>query len=247
MYGICPLCREERQIVRSHIIPEFFLRAVFDETGRALAIHGEPRPARLVQQAFMHRLLCKECEGFLNDEYEMPFLAFWRHALPGVIWGPNYLLKVPDYGRFKLFLLSVLWRAGVCHEGAFAKVNLADHESTLREMLLRHVPHSMHDFPIMGALLLVPDSLQVSFAVVSPFKTTWEGSDGYMFSFGGCLWQFILRHEPLAAWTHEWMLMDDGRLGLPAVEVSQLGALDRTLTGYVRLANEKGWRNPWER
>lgn len=247
MNGICPLCRNRRQIVRSHIIPEFFLRAVLDDSGRALAIHGSPRPARLVQQAFMHHLLCKNCEAFLNDEYEMPFLAFWREALPSVVWGPNYLLRVPDYARFKLLLLSVLWRAGVCQERAFARVNLAEHEPTLREMLLQRAPLSMHDYPIMGAVLLIPDSLQVAFTVVSPFKTMWEGSPGYMFGFGGCMWHFVLRREPLAAWTHEWMLMDDGRIGLPVIELSKLGAIDRSLTGYVKLATKKGWRNPWAR
>jgi hypothetical protein len=245
MKNICPLCRQERQIVRSHIIPEFFLRAVRDDKGRAIAIPGSPRPARLVQQAFMHRLLCKDCEAFLNKEYEAPFLAFWRKAVPTIIWGPIYLLTVPDYARFKLFLLSVLWRAGVCLEGAFARVKLGEHESNLRQMLLERSPFTMHDFPVMGPLLLVPNSVQVAFTVVTPFETTWEGSPGYMFAFGGCLWHFVLRHEPLAVWTHEWMLMEDGRLGLPAIDLAQLGAIDRSFSNYLELANKKGWRNPW--
>src|SRR5207244_3206315 len=134
--GLCPLCRNERQLIRSHIIPEFFLRAVQDEHGRALAIPGSPGPARLVQQAFMHRLLCADCDGFLNVEYEIPFLAFWRQAVPAIAWGHNYLLTVPDYARFKLLLLSVLWRAGVCRQGAFARVDLLEHEPTLRHMLV---------------------------------------------------------------------------------------------------------------
>lgn len=244
--GLCPLCQTEQKLIRSHIIPEFFLRAVQDENGRALAIHGSPRPARLVQQAFMHRLLCAECDGFINTEYEVPFLAFWREAVPGIAWGRNYLLAVPDYARFKLLLLSVLWRSGVCTEGAFAKVDLAQHEPELRHMILKREPRSMHDFPIFGALLLAPESLQVAHTLISPFATTWNESRGYMIGFGGCLWHFVLRHEPLEQSAHEWILREDGRVGFPAIHLNQLGNIDRSFRGYVELATTKGWRDPWQ-
>jgi|SRR5215212_888289 len=247
MKGVCPLCGNERKLILSHIIPEFFLRAILDEDGRALAIRGSPRPARLVQQAFMHRLLCAECDGFINSEYEIPFLAFWRQAVPGVVFGSNYLLTVPDYAKFKLLLLSVLWRAGVCRDGAFERVQLGEHESTLRHMLLNREPLSTHDFPIFGALLLAPESLKVVHTLISPFATEWEGSRGYMIGFGGCLWHFILRREPLAEWTHKWILNEGGRIGFPAIHLNQLCAIDRTFKGYVHLALEKGWRDPWQK
>jgi hypothetical protein len=247
MEGICPLCQKHGKIIRSHIIPEFFRRAVSDEDGRAVVIHGALRPARMVQQAFMHPLLCAECDGFVNTEYEMPFLAFWRQAAPGLAWGRNYLLTVPDYARFKLFLLSVLWRAGVCRVGAFAKVDLQECEPVLRDMLLNRDALSMHDFPIFGALLLVPESLQVAHTLVSPVSTEFEGSRGYMIGFGGCLWHFMLRREPLPVWAHEWILMEDGRIGLPTIHLNQLGNIDRTFKDYIELATSKGWRNPWEK
>jgi hypothetical protein len=88
MNGVCPLCQNVSVLVKSHVIPEFFLRAVFDERGRAIAVHGEPQPARLVQQAFRYRLLCDGCEQFINTEYEIPFLDFWREAVPGIVWVP---------------------------------------------------------------------------------------------------------------------------------------------------------------
>ena len=245
--GVCPLCQHEHEIIRSHIIPEFFLRAVQDDEGRALAIRGTPSPARIVQQAFMHPLLCAECDNFLNVEYEIPFLNFWREAVPGIAWGRNYILTVPNYTKFKLLLLSVLWRAGVCHDGAFKDVTLGNYEPTLRRMLLTGTPLSMHDFPIFGALLLVPGSLQIAHTLISPFATEWEGSRGYMIGFGGCIWHFVLRRKPLTPWAHEWILMDDGRIGFPLLHVDQLGNVDRSFRGYIQLAREKGWRDPWHK
>jgi len=194
----------------------------------------------------MYPLLCAACDGFLNTEYETHFLAFWREAVPGIAWGPNYLLTVPNYANFKLFLLSILWRAGVCREGEFSKVDLGEHESTLRNMLKNRQALSMHDFPIFAALLLVPDSLQVAHTLVSPFATEFDGSRGYMIGFGGCLWHFMLRREPLPSWTHDVILAEDGRIGLTVIHLNQLGNIDRSFRDYIELATAKGWRNPWE-
>lgn len=243
--GLCPLCQQERKLVRSHIIPEFFVRAIRNEDGRALGFWSSRPLARFVQQAFTYRLLCAGCDNFLNTEYETPFLAFWRQAVPGVAWGRNYLLTVPDYARFKIFLLSVLWRAGVCRDGEFARVDLGGHEPVLRHMIRNCDPLSIHDFPILGAMLLVPDSLQITHTLISPYATEWEGSRGYMIGFGSCLWHFLLRREPLHQRAHEWILMEDGRIGFPLLHLNQLGNVNSIFNGYLEVATAKGWRIPW--
>jgi hypothetical protein len=114
-------------------------------------------------------------------------------------------------------------------------------------MLRKREPLSMHDFPIFGSLLLVPESLQVTHTLVSPFETEWEGSKGYMIGFGGCLWHFVLRREPLEQWNHEWILMEDGRIGLPTIHANDLRPIDRTCRDYAHLAVSKGWRDPWRK
>jgi hypothetical protein len=42
-----------------------------------------------------------------------------------------------DYSKFKLFILSVLWRAHHSKNSFFSKINIDQHENTIREMLLQ--------------------------------------------------------------------------------------------------------------
>jgi hypothetical protein len=86
--------------------------------------------------------------------------AIWRrHALPcfsrrddrfylvlivDFVWlvGQSLFTEINglDYAMFKLFHLSVLWRAGVSTREEFRNVKLGSHEDVIRQMLLRDDP-----------------------------------------------------------------------------------------------------------
>jgi len=242
------MCREERKIIRSHVIPEFFLESARDEKRRFLAIRSDTRTARLEQQAFMQPLLCSSCDNFLNEAYEQPFFDLWyrQGTVPTVVRGPFYNLLLPDYRSFKLCLLSILWRAGIAAMAPFDRVKLGEHEPVLRSMLLEQRPGYAHQYPIFGAVVTVPDSLQVANVVSSPILTSWNGSAGYMFVFGGVAWHFLLTTAELTQPERDWILAADGRMSLRVLELSQLKAFARPFVEYVRRAQEKGWRSPWE-
>lgn len=246
-FGTCPLCLNERRLIESHIIPEFFIEVLRDQKRRFLAVQPARRTARLAQQAFTQPLLCAECDNDLNHRYEQHLLDIWykRGTAPKIIFGPVYNLALPDYATFKLALLSILWRAGVAKRPPFQDVDLGEWEPELREMLLNKNPGRAHDCPIFGAVVIIPDTLQVANVVSAPIETEWEGSPGYMFIFGGVAWHFVLRNEPLSSDLQAWTLQEDGKWSLPVMQMSDLKAFHNVFADYAAHAAAKGWKSPW--
>jgi hypothetical protein len=153
-----------------------------------------------VQKGLRDHLLCKTCEQFINVNYEQPFLRMWytTPGVPQII--PDQLVEILglDYAAFKLFHLSVLWRASVASIPAFAPVALGPkHSERLRLMLLRGDPGSRARYGILGALLTNPGSLSVCYGlVVGPESSRYDGHRAYNMVYGGCVWYVLVSgHE----------------------------------------------------
>jgi len=77
----CSLCDLEREVVESHILPRFVYRPAMNEIGQ---LHGWNARGNLgravIQDGIKERLMCNECEDFLNTNYEQPFNEYWRHG-----------------------------------------------------------------------------------------------------------------------------------------------------------------------
>jgi hypothetical protein len=113
-------------------------------------------------------------------------------------------------------------------------------------MLLDRDAGGAGDYPVFGAVVLVPDSLQVANVVSTPIQTSWDGARGYMFIFGGIAWHFLLQTGELPPEMHGLALMENGKVALPVMPLSDLRSFDKPFTDYAALALQKGWRNPWE-
>jgi hypothetical protein len=247
--NICKFCDRPRKLARSHIIPEFLLRPTFDELGRALAIRTSGKSARLVQQAFQYPLLCFDCERLFNEQFEMPFYNVWyaRNTAPQIVFGPVYRLDLPDYTRFKLFFLSVLWRSAACPVFPFENVEIGDFAARIKSMLQNASPGSAGLLTLVGSVIHAPDSLQVCHAVASPFSAPWEDCEAYVLTFGGCVWHVLLQDRELPHYLRGWALQEDGKMALPVNDISSVRPLHESFSAYVSLAKEKAWRNPWQK
>ena len=62
-----------------------------------------------------------------------------------------------DYKKFKLFLLSILWKSSISSRPFFEEINLGVHEEEIRTMLLRGEPKSVDDYPVT-MLSYIPES-----------------------------------------------------------------------------------------
>jgi hypothetical protein len=158
--GACALCCAVGTLQNSHILPEFLYEHVYDEKHRynVLSVrNGEQN--RIEQKGARERLLCLACERLLNT-YETYASLVIKGGAKGVSYrreGSVLFLRGIDYCRFKLFQLSILWRAGVSSLPFFERVQLGPHQERLREMLLAGDPGKSSTYPsILWGLTLKP-------------------------------------------------------------------------------------------
>lgn len=132
MTGICKLCKLEKELIRkSHIIPDFLYRnsGMFDEKHRLLSFSKEDvanniKPKYEQTGVYDGNILCANCDNVVIGQYE-------KYASQ-IIYSENlneetqiecdeYLDSVTlysvckgiDYKKYRLFLLSILFRACV--------------------------------------------------------------------------------------------------------------------------------------
>jgi hypothetical protein len=138
----CKLCHQEAELRDSHVLPEFLYAALCDEKHRYNVVsnaHGKfPKPE---QKGLREPLLCAACEGKLSrwETYTANVLN-GRGRVQSQRIGDTIVMESLDYRQFKLFLLSLIWRAGISSLLVFRETALGPHEEWLRMMLLAEDP-----------------------------------------------------------------------------------------------------------
>lgn len=223
IHGTCRLCQRQRPLCDSHIIPEFCYAPLYDERHKALQMSLSGRESK-VQKGFREPLLCEDCERFLNDEYEKAFLRAWftegkcpQHAPDKVI-----IVAGLDYVRFRLFHLSVLWRASVSSLKQFEAVQLgAQHEEIIRNMLLDQDPGSQRRYALCALLLELNGAVVREAIMTAATHRTPDGHRVYTIAFAGCLWaHFVGNHDPRGVVAHA--LRPPGEITLLRKNMAQL-------------------------
>lgn len=158
---ICSLCHEEKPLQQSHIIPEFLFGVLYDQKHRynVLSLQSHQRQ-RMEQEGVREALLCRDCEQHFSKLERYASLVI-KGGAPNVRRRKcGNILHVTgiDYAQFKLFLLSLLWRAGVAKSAYFQRMQLGPHEECLRAMLLASDPGPFNLYPcIFWGLNLKPN------------------------------------------------------------------------------------------
>ena len=125
---ICYLCKKKSELKKSHIIPEFVYKDLYDSKHRfhvLSTLKETPRP--IEQKGIKEKLLCGsgKCEQQLSI-YE----KYAKEVLMGGVEitvkdeGDIIFVSDVDYQKFKLFQLSILWRASICNDKMFSRVEL---------------------------------------------------------------------------------------------------------------------------
>ena len=113
----CRLCTKNRELRKSHIIPESLYKPLYDEKHRAMHLTNTTnsknfKRGRPLQKGLREKLLCHDCEQLLNNRYEKYFKRLWfdENPLPRALRnGNSFILRNIDYHKFKLFHLSILF------------------------------------------------------------------------------------------------------------------------------------------
>jgi len=208
----CRLCQKKRQLRNSHVLPEFFYKKMYDEKHRALQVPSDARE-KFVQKGIREYLLCQECETKLSryEKYAVEIIREIPEFLTDSSGLFTYFENV-EYSRFKLFQLSLIWRAGITSDKMFENVSLGKHEEKLRKMIDDENPGKFTDY---GCLMItVPDTKLIDKIIWSPTREKLSGHNGYRFFTGDLFWYFFVSsHKPDLS-CQEFFLKENGLLRL---------------------------------
>lgn len=209
----CALCRADVELRSSHIIPEWVYTDLYDEKHRYHVLSTRPeRPKPHQQKGLREKLLCEDCE--------QQFSRYERYAR-GVVKGGEEVtvarhpgkieITEIDYAKFKLFQLSVLWRAGIANHQMFSRVNLGPHAERLREMLRRENPGRQTDYPCLIFGITAQGKSMPDF-IDQPTRVRLNGINCYRFIFCGLVWVFFVANHPPNQLVRRHVLTETGGL-----------------------------------
>src|SRR5438128_518777 len=183
----CALCHQNKPLRQSHIVPEFMYERMYDSLHRfhGLSLDVSDRP-QIHQKGLRQELLCHDCEQLLANKYENYAAAsFYRPAVEAMKQPPTgFTMPGLDYHRFKLFLISLLWRLGNATHDVFRPARLGPHSDKLREMLLQDNPGGWLEYPCMITALTLRGQFYGDFTA-GAFSTKVEGVSVWAFVLSG--------------------------------------------------------------
>lgn len=232
----CKLCKKDRELKNSHIIPEFIYSALYDDKHRFHVISvNEDEKEKLPQKGVRERLLCAECEQLLsrNERYVSLLLA-GSYPVKSRKKGRIIHLEGVDYSKFKLFSLSILWRAGVSSREVFSQVKLGPHEKILRQMVLASDPGEQHSYPFLLSPIVHEKELQKAL-IVQPTWTRLDNHYAYRFVFGGLAWIYLVSSHRAPKVVLDASIDELGNLTMIECELSDMKFIVHMVQELVKL------------
>lgn len=190
----CRLCGTDTKLCESHIIPEFFYKPIYEPGHVFYRFSSVDERAKKSYKGLKQKLFCKSCEDIFH-EFENYIAPIW--ASEEIKYrnenGISYIMGL-DYRLFKLFQMSIIWRASVSTLPEFGNIKLGEkHETSLREMLLNKIPAKPYQYSCV--IVHANDSKMQQFINSSMFifpSFKQGGHRVYPFVFGALIWFFYV-------------------------------------------------------
>lgn len=213
--SICRLCLGPGPLRHSHIIPEFIYLKIYDDKHRFRQISTNPaRKIEPHQKGLREYLFCDSCEGIFSkwEGYAKRILdggvELEYRDIPG-----GWIVSPIDYKKFKLFGMSLLWRASISSRPDFSGVKLTGHEEPLRKMLLSGnagrfweygfsmaFPPERDAQEVFGKTLILPDCVEA------------DGLTVCRFLLGTTAWLFFISDDMSKIDARAFALSEEGKL-----------------------------------
>lgn len=198
----CKLCRKNKKLCKSHIIPEFFYENIYDKDPRKfwyLKTDNIKSEKKIEQKGLRELLLCKECEvKFSKYEKYAAEIIYAKNLKSNVILKDKtkssdmtiYRFQGYDYFKFKQFLMSILWRLAISKK-YFDIVNLDDkNKERIRESLDIENELPANENICFVQLIMQSDDTPFCSTIIGPYNTEYKDRkvvniliDGFLFSF----------------------------------------------------------------
>jgi len=183
----CKFCNQKPAVKKSHIVPEFMYKPVYDEKHKLVVADKELEELGERQKGYYEPLLCKDCEKYFNDNFEMPCVKFVRNipehsSLDSILcFDPT-----PEIG---LLLLSIVWRASHASGKHWQGVNLGAHQNTIKKSLESKIFNPSYE---VWVFLVAHDNGKIEKGIVSSVqRLKANGHNLYHFIASGA--QFVVK------------------------------------------------------
>jgi hypothetical protein len=201
--GECKPCKCTKELMDSHIIPNvMFNRILKMNNGWAITFQDDEESwVERNSGSWSEFLLCSQCEGILNNNYENYSIAAIRNSLNSIEFKKNpkdITFKNIDLNKFQLFWASILWRSSVSTLEEYSKVKLPlTYEGEIRECIFnsKKIRTSLLDIRIFRIYDKTPngfDMESIKSAIISPFCRTYNNQISFHFLLEGFYVVFLI-------------------------------------------------------
>ena len=190
----CKLCNQDKKLLRhSHIIPDFAYKGLYNDKHQiAFARFNKPNNKALIPSApYDKDILCKECDGNIIGMYENygRFVLYGgkqkndrqikqtRRTAPDGL--SSLYLENIDYRKFKLYILSILWKASISKHLLFKNIDLDNHEKIIGNMILNGDPKDFKTYKT--CIVLAEENEKLITGLVSEPRKISGSSTFYVF------------------------------------------------------------------
>jgi hypothetical protein len=209
MTKTCKLCGLEKNLIKAHILPEFMYQDLYNEDHRFYEfsiqdiMDGKKLKPFIQIGEFDKNILCAECDNEIFGSLE----KYAQKILFGTDLEPNetpdcqnYELegyeftecKNIDYNKFKLFLLSILWRSHITNRTKFDSVNLGPHADKIKNMLWNNDAGNELDYPIMTTSFIRANYHYKDLILEPRRMRNKDGINSYIFVIGSFQFHFYV-------------------------------------------------------
>lgn len=226
----CKLCLEEKTLLKkSHIIPDFMHKGLRDDDNKFFLVNIEDfsKSEKRYTGEFESDILCQECDNKIIGQYE----TYAHKILYGgkIDKGENIefenqknqsglvstCVKGIDYKKFKLFLLSLLWRSSISSRKFYRQVNLGSHEEIIRKMVISGNPGKQMDYScFISTYLNNKDTLSPDL-VGQPIRVKNGDGTKYVFLIGGFVYMFFISRHNIPDWLQECVINNSDKISIP--------------------------------
>jgi hypothetical protein len=163
---------------------------VYDERHRAIMVPREKE--KFHQKGIREHLLCDQCEQIISalETYAAPIVkAIQNLDIKGL--GEQYIVNSIQYADFKLFQLSLLWRASIASVSMFQNFDIGHHSDIIRKMLLSKKPGMPDEYGCV--MFIMTDTKNIQQAIWSPVIDEIDGHTCFRFLTGRIFWFYFLQ------------------------------------------------------
>lgn len=210
----CRLCLQERELRESHIVPKFLYQNLLNDKRQIMGVTGHGnRGWKPLQDGEKEPLFCESCEQHFNEYFEKPFRALWLEAkpLPNPWLDDDARCITVNYDSFKLFHLSILYRASVTTLPTFAAVRLGPHAEKIRQLLKNRDPGKHFTYPVGGYAVVHHASRELIQMISRPQSFKIGGRQCYGIMYGGVEWWMCVSSDRNPEF-EQFALKDDGQI-----------------------------------